>query len=92
MAYTKGQRVVVVHDWSRLTDVREGTISVDATESAEYVNVDGQMLVGAYVFPLSAKQDILQVVHERARLKAAYDDSMKLVYEVCNKKSRREYA
>jgi hypothetical protein len=91
MEYKKDDKVLVVHDWSRPVEVKEGTITKNSSSKQEYVEVDGQLLSGAYIFPPSAREDIMTVVMKRAALKEAYDDSMKLVYEVCNRKSRGEY-
>lgn len=67
---------IVVANWSDLTEVRR----VDAKTAALYDQ--------AFVFPLSAEGEILEVVRQRAALKKAYDDSMKLVYELVNKLTR----
>lgn len=84
----EGDQVVVVHAWDG---------SVPNTEGKLVKLRGGECRVGtdwyytANVFPASAAQEIHAVQMQRAKLKQALDDSMKLVYELANKRSRGEF-
>jgi hypothetical protein len=99
MNFKVGDKVLVVHDWSDSSQNAEGTVIKWRPEREEcrlQTTLGNKEPVDswhntAYVFPLSARMDILTVQNQRAQLKRAFDDSMKLVYEVCNKRSRGEY-
>lgn len=94
----KGDAIFVVNDWSNPETIQYGIFQSQTVASGEkYITLEGSTPTSprihnaAYVFPLSAQADVLTVVYQRMQLKQAYDESMKLVYEVCNKRSRGEY-
>lgn len=53
-------------------------------KSAEYYGASN-------VFPVSAFHAVIEMCTERQRLKKAYDDSSKLIYELRNAVARGEY-
>lgn len=51
---------------------------------------NGEYYHQAYCWPIAWEQEVITLITERARLKKAYDDSMKLVYELKNKIKRND--
>lgn len=90
MHYQEGQEVIVVHDWDDVSSNRRGKV-VKYRPQKDEIRIDNDWFHLAYVFPISAEQDIHKVQMERSRLKQVYNDSMKMVYELTNKRSRGEY-
>jgi hypothetical protein len=87
-----GDRVL----WGEET-LREGTVTKRRIDGGcPYIWVDSQhapedCISTAYVWPVSAKSKLIAVRAKRAELKAAYDDSAKLIYELRNKIAKGEY-
>lgn len=85
-----GQEVIIVHAWDGTMPNTKGKVVKDRPERDE-IRVGEDWHHRAYVFPLSAEQDIHKVQMAREKIRLALIDSMSLVYDVCNKKSRGEY-
>lgn len=90
MRFAEGQEVIVVQAWDGTVPNRKGKVVKDRPERDE-IRVDDEWYYRAFVFPVSAEQEIHAVQMQRAKLKQALDDSMKLVYELANKRSRGEF-
>lgn len=90
MDYQEGQEVIVVHDWCNSSSNTTGRVVKFRPEHDE-IRVNDDWFHVAHVFPVSAEQDIHKIQVERMKLKQAFDDSMKLVYQLVNKRSRGEY-
>lgn len=67
---------ILVTDWSDPDSIS----SVTPEEAALYSS--------GYIFDPSWEPKVRKVVEERAALKKAYDDSMRLVYELINERAR----
>lgn len=77
--------------------IRGGTITKCSNGSEQLIWVDNKHLqeeciYAAYCYPLTAKYQLARVLHTRLLLKRAYDDSLKLLFELRNAVSRGEYA
>ena len=64
-----------------ITKVEKDTIQCGSVEQTYYK---------AFCWPASAREELIKILETRAELKKAFDDSMKLVYELKNKISRGE--
>lgn len=81
-----GDKVIWVYDWIE-GPICEGTLT---KLTSDLVFVDHQhkpedCIFRAYVFPAEAYAEAEQALKERQGLKAALDDSMRLVYQLGNK-------
>lgn len=90
--FSVGERVLIVHDWSKTEPLQEGTIQrIKINQDMTEIMVDGQWYYAHAFMPLAARAEVEAVQRERARLKKAYDDSISLVFELRNKAARGEY-
>lgn len=93
-----GDRIVWVPDFLDALQMRTGTVTkIDNRDNTMLLCwVDNRhkaedCISQAYCFPASASHDLIDIMNKREELKKAFDDSMKLVYELRNKVSRGEY-
>jgi len=92
-----GDRICWTGDFTNPGDIRSGTITkVAKVANQGFVWVDNHhkpedCIFTSWCWPLSAQDDLKAVVTERQRLKKAFDDSMKLVYELRNRVARGEF-
>lgn len=85
-----GKKVVWCHDMADPSTLQEGTVT---RVGGEIAWVDGHhrpedCIYKAYLWPAEVKDELLDIIKERARLKKAYDDSMGLIYQLGNKVTR----
>jgi hypothetical protein len=64
--------------------IRRETVVKISGEFVQYGAKAEDSVHSAYVFPARVEADLIEILTERRRLKKAYDDSMKLIYELSN--------
>lgn len=84
----EGDKVIVVSAWDGTIENSIGTLQKIRDDTYK---IDGDWYYKANVFPISAEQDIHHVQMTREKLRVQLLDSMTLVYELMNKRSRGEY-
>lgn len=85
---------VVIH--ATLDDVstmKEYTITkINTVHNTVTVNNNKELIFyTASIWPVEYKQELIEIITKRQELKKAYDDSMKLVYELRNEITREGY-
>lgn len=92
MKISSGDLVFVIDRADEPKIVVEGVVqSVKNEGQWTFIRIKGQLYNSGYVFPISAKEDVMKMLSERARLKKELDDSIGLYYEIVNKCVRGEY-
>lgn len=84
-----GESIIWATSMEDPTSIRRGTV-VRTGEFIQYGPKAEDSVHSAYVFPARAEARLIEILTERQRLKKAYDDSMKLVYELANAITRGE--
>ena len=72
------------------TSIRHATVVKVSGEYIQYGVRAEDSVHSAYVFPARVESQLVAIATERQRLKKAYDDSMKLIYELRNAITRGE--
>jgi hypothetical protein len=89
--FKAGDRVVWTNNLDDPSTLKEGTVSSTRKEGgSELVMIDGEIYYSDFMWPARVKEDLLAILVKRQVLKKAYDDSMKLIYQLSNKISRGE--
>jgi hypothetical protein len=70
--------------------IRRATIVKVSGEFIQYGPTMADSVHVAFVFPARVEADLIEVLTKRQQLKKAYDDSMKLIYELRNAITRGE--
>ena len=85
-------KVIVITDWSEPSSMRAGTIvSISSGECVvNFLESGKQLFMRHCVFPYKLHDQAFEILCQRKALKDAYDDSMKLVYELINSWKRGE--
>ncbi len=93
-----GDKIIYVQDFTNPSSIKEGTVTKirEIKNSLDLCWIDNHhksedCIYQHICFPIAAKADVVAAVSERNRLRAAYDDSIKLIYEINNKLARGEY-
>jgi hypothetical protein len=87
--YVIGDKIVWGDVDGRNTTLREGVVTKVAA-NGDYVWVDREhkpedCIYTSFCWPAEYKEELLLVMKERASLRKAFDDSMKLVYQLRNR-------
>ena len=78
-------KCLYVEDFDKPDTIREVEADFRKNDTA-VLNGDRENVVySAYLYPLEARDELVAVCTERQRLKAAYDKSIALVYQLRNK-------
>lgn len=85
-----GQPIVWATSLDDPASIRRGTVVKINGEFIQYGSRAEDSVYAAYVFPARVEQDLAEILETRQQLKKAYDDSMKLIYELINAIGRGE--
>lgn len=90
MKFSPGDPIVWATDLDKPSSIQHGTVVKVSGEYLQYGPKAEDSVHAAFVFPARVETDLVAVITERQRLRKAYDDSMKLVYELRNAITRGE--
>lgn len=83
-----GDQIIWATDLDKPQSLRHGTVVKVSGEYLQYgPKVEDSVHVG-FVFPARVESDLVAIITKRQRLRKAYDDSMKLIYELRNAVTR----
>lgn len=85
---------VVIHaTLDDISTIKEYTITkINTVHDTVTVNNNKELVFyTAFVWPVEFKQKLIEIITKRQELKKAYDDSIKLVYELNNEITRQGY-
>lgn len=72
------------------SSIRRGTVVKISGDFIQYGAKAEDSVHSAYVLPARVEADLIEILAKRQALKKAYDDSMKLIYELVNAITRGE--
>lgn len=92
MKFQIGQPIVWATNMDDPSTIKQGTVQKlhPGGEFLQYGDKAENSVHSAYVFPARAEAHLREVLTKRQALKKAYDDSMKLIYELRNSIIRGE--
>jgi hypothetical protein len=92
-----GDRICWTQDIDDPSAISEGTVTkiTKATSVEALFWIDNQhkpedCIYQSITYPIAAKEELVSILQERAKLKKAYNDSLKLLFELRNKIVRGE--
>ncbi len=94
--FKNGDPIIWFSNLDSADGIRRGTITkirVDQGMTLLFTDLNHapeDCLYAAYAWPARVEAELVAILEERARLKKAFDDSMKLVYELRNAVTRGE--
>ena len=90
--FKAGDHVVWASDLSDPTTVEEGVVTRVGSESGQDTVWIGNrgVFFADFMWPGRVTDHLIGIIAERQKLKKAYDDSMKLIYELRNQIARGE--
>lgn len=93
MTFYLKQSVIIIFDSCKKESNIIGSITRIFTSGPDknYIEVDGTLYDKTFVFPISAQKDIEEVQDIRKNFKKQYDDSLNLLFQLCNKRARGDY-
>lgn len=87
-----GDLIIWTADFVNASSIRSGTVSKMRGDECwvDQYHKPEDCIYKAWCWPAAYKERLVAAISERARLKAAFDDSMKLIYELRNCVARGE--
>lgn len=90
MKLRPGQPIIWATNMDDPASIRYGTVVKVSDEFVQYGPKAEDSIHTAYVFPARVEDELIEILDERKQLKKAYDDSVKLIYELRNAVTRGE--
>lgn len=84
MKWQPGMPIVWANDLDKPSSIQRGTVQKVSGEYLQYGDKPEYSVHMAFVFPARAEAHLIEILRKREALKKAYDDSMKLIYELRN--------
>lgn len=87
--FNVGDKILIISDLECESSVHEKTVTKVMKDCVQCGSPE-EVYYTAFCWPARVKEQLLEIIRQRAILKKAYDDSMGLVYELKNKMARNE--
>jgi hypothetical protein len=79
--YKVGDEVVWFHDLSNPSTMQQGTVT---KLDREWAWINDYLIHQGFIFPVRVKDELTEIVKTRQQLKKAWEDSIRLVYQLSN--------